>query len=401
MSTIWILRFTCLLQIASMGILFVFEAVRMKDVGVGESEIGLILGFSSGVFILSSIFWGRLADKRGWHKRIVVWGTIGFTGLLFYFALCTTPWQFFVYGILRSVFMPMIAGIMPTIAVKAHGEKQQGRKFGIYRAFGSVGFILGAMILPLVFNDIAIVAQASSVFLIGSLFLISKLPKPEASHIQRAPLEIRNLDSLIKLFLFSTFFISLADPAVHGFFNAYARDLGGSTRLLGLLAGMFGLVAFFFLPLMGRAIDHFRPSSVLVISLLFQPLRVFVTSTLDNPNFLWIPILFHGICWGGMEVAAVVYLSRRVEDGQKATVLSYYMAVRMLGTLVGASVCGYVAEHFGYVTMFRTISAAALVGALIYTLGIVISRIRERSNPGISGTEHQLKSDQARGNEPF
>ena len=102
-----------------------------------------------------------------------------------------------------------------------------------------------------------------------------------------------------------------------------------------------------------------------------------------------------------MEVAAVVYLSRRVEEGQKATVLSYYMAVRMLGALVGASVCGYVAEHFGYVAMFRTISAAALVGALIYTLGIVISRIRERINRGSSGTEHQLKSDQARGNEPF
>ena len=37
MSTIWILRFTCLLQIASMGILFVFEAVRLKDGGVGEN----------------------------------------------------------------------------------------------------------------------------------------------------------------------------------------------------------------------------------------------------------------------------------------------------------------------------------------------------------------------------
>ena len=397
MSTIWILRLTCLLQIASMGILFVFEAVRMKDMGVNESEIGLILGFSSGIFIFFSIFWGRLADKKGWHKKIVVWGTFGFAGLLFYFAFCTTPWQFFVYGIMRSVFMPMIAGIMPTIAVKAHGEKQQGRKFGIYRAFGSIGFILGTMVLPLILNDIAIVAQTSSLFLIGSLFLISKLPKPEAIHIERAPLKIRNLDSLIKLFLFSMFFISLADPAVHGFFNAYARDLGGSTRLLGLLAGMFGLVAFFFLPLMGRAIDHFRPSSVLVISLLFQPLRVFVTSTLDDPNFLWIPILFHGICWGGMEVAAVVYLSRRVREGQKATVLSYYMAVRMLGTLVGASICGYVAEHFGYVLMFRTISAAALVGALIYVFGIVLSRIRERSTQGSKECEGSPKSDQTKG----
>ncbi len=380
-----------------MGILFVFEAVRMKDMGVSESAIGLIIGFSCGVFILSSMYWGRLADKNGWHKKIVVWGTIGFTGLLFYFALCVTPSQFFVYGVLRSVFMPMIAGIMPAIAVKAHGENQQGRKFGIYRAFGSIGFIMGTMVLPLVFNDIAKVAQASSVFLIGSLFLMSKLPKPPAKHVERSPLKIRNLDSLVKLFLFSMFFISLAEPAVHGFYNAYARELGGSTRLLGLLSGMFGLVAFIFLPLMGRAIDHFRASSVLVISLLLQPLRVFVTSTLDDPNLLWIPILFHGACWGGMEVAAVVYLSRRVEEGQKATVLSYYMAIRMLGALVGASVCGYVAENYGYVSMFRVISAAALVGAIIYISGIALGRNREGAAKQGAGTDPSIKLDQATG----
>ncbi len=397
MSTIWILRFTCLLQIASMGILFVFEAVRMKDMGVSESAIGLIIGFSSGVFILSSMFWGRLADKKGWHKKIVIWGTVGFTGLLFYFALCVTPWQFFVYGVLRSVFMPMIAGIMPAIAVKAHGDEQQGRKFGIYRAFGSIGFIMGTMVLPLVLNDIAKVAQASSLFLIGSLFLLSKLPRPAANYVERSPLKIRNLDSFVKLFLSSVFFISLADPAVHGFFNAYARDLGGSTRLLGLLSGMFGLVAFFFLPLMGRAIDHFRASSVLVFSLLLQPLRVFVTSTLDDPNLLWIPILFHGVCWGGMEVAAVVYLSRRVEEGQKATVLSYYMAVRMLGALVGASICGYVAENYGYVSMFRVISAAALVGAVIYITGIALGRAREGTAKRGAGADSSAKPDQATG----
>ncbi len=361
-----------------MGVLFVFEAVRMKDQGVSEFDIGLILGISSIVFIASSLFWGRLADRHGWHKRIVVWGTVGFAALCFYFAYCAEPWQFYIYGVLRSVFMPMIAGIMPAIAVKAHGTENQGSKFGVYRAFGSIGFILGTMGLPLVFNDIGVVAQASTAFLAGSLFLLGRLPPPEAHVERRAPLRIRNLDSQVKLFFVSMFFISMADPAVHGFFNAYARELGGSTRLLGLLSGMFGLVAFFFLPLMGKAIDRFRPSSVLIVSFVAQPLRVWVTSLLNDPEMLWIPILFHGVCWGGIEVAAIVYLSRRVEEGQKATVLSFYMADRMLGGFIGASLCGYVAEQSGYVTMFRVMAAASLVGALVYFLGVVRQRREER-----------------------
>ena len=373
---IWILRYTCLMQIAFMGILFVFEAVRMKDLGIGESTIGLVLGTSSGLFILTSVFWGRFADSRGLHKEVVLWGTIGYFALVFYFAYCQTAWQFFIYAIARSILMPMIAGIMPAIAVKAHGEKQQGSKFGIYRAFGSLGFILGTMILPLIFNDIALAAQVSSIFMIFSLFLLRRLPKPEARKVESAPLDFRALNRLIKIYFFAIFFCSSADPAVYGFFTAYARDLGGSTRLLGLLSGALGIIAFFFLPAMGSAVDRYRPGVILTIALFCQPVRVYVTSLISDPHDLWIPILLHGVCWGGIEVAAVVYLSRLVEEDQKASVLSYYIAVRMLGNLVGASICGYVAENFGYVAMFRTVSSLALVGAIIY-LWSAFSRTRQ------------------------
>ncbi len=338
----------------------------MKDLGVGESTIGLILGSSSGLLIVASIYWGRFADRKGFHKEVVLWGTIGYFILVFFFAYCQTAWQFFIYAIARSILMPMIAGIMPAIAVKAHGTEQQGSKFGIYRAFGSLGFILGTMILPLIFNDIALTAQVSSVFMVISLFLLRRLPKPEVLTVEAVPLHLRTLNPLIRWYFFAMFFISLADPAVHGFFTAYARDLGGSTRLLGILSGSFGIIAFFFLPAMGMAIDRYRPTLILTIALFCQPVRAFLPSLIDDPNFLWIPILLHGICWGGIEVVAIVYLSRLVKEDQKASVLSYYMAVRMLGNLVGASICGYVAENFGYVMMFQVISSMALVGAVIY-----------------------------------
>ncbi len=175
----------------------------------------------------------------------------------------------------------------------------------------------------------------------------------------------------------------MGDPAVHGFFNAYARELGGSTRLMGLLSGMFGLVAFIFLPLIGLTIDRIRPSKVLIVSFLAQPLRVFITSLLGDPELLWIPILLHGICWGGIEVAAIVYLSKRVEDDQKATVLSFYMAVRMLGGLLGASLCGYLAENLGYVSMFRSIAAATLIGASVYSVGTFFQLKSERRKVAI------------------
>jgi len=338
----------------------------MKDLGVGESTIGLILGSGSGLLIVASIYWGRFADRQGVHKEVVLWGTIGYFVLVFYFAYCQTAWQFFIYAIARSILMPMIAGIMPAIAVKAHGTEQQGSKFGIYRAFGSLGFILGTMILPLIFNDIALTAQVSSVFMVVSLLLLRRLPEPEVKDVVRRPLNFRTLNPLIRSYFFAMFFISTADPAVHGFFTAYARDLGGSTRLLGILSGSYGIIAFFFLPAMGVAVDRYRPAAILTMALFCQPFRAFLPSLIGDPNYLWIPILLHGICWGGIEVAAIVYLTRLVDEDQKASVLSYYMAVRMLGNLVGATICGYVAENYGYESMFQVVSGLALIGAVIY-----------------------------------
>ena len=377
----WILRFPLLTQLAAGGILFTFEAVRMKDMGLGEAMIGLILAAGSAVFIATSLFWGRLADRHHCHKKIVIFGTWGLAALMLYFSFCTSALQFLFYAIARAILIPMIMGIMPVLAVSAIGKNKRGSQFGLYRAFGSLGFIVGTMILPLVFNDLAMAARTAALILLSSLVLLRKLPEPEKDNVAGVPLRLRKLDPLISLFLFSFFFIAVAEPALAGFFFAYARELEGSTRLLGLLSGAMGLVAFISLPIMGRFVDRSSPWLILAIAFFAQSLRVFCTSLVLDPNYLWIPLLLHGITWGGVEVSAILYLASLVKENQKATVLSFYMAIRMLGQLTGSGLSGYLAETLGYTTMFHVISAIALLGACIYLGGSVALR-RKRLSQG-------------------
>ncbi len=368
MSTKWILRITCLLQVASIGILWSFEAVRMKDMGIGETAIGIILGVGSGIFILSSLFWGRLADRRQWHRKIAIWGSVVFCILLVYFSFCTLLWEFAFYATVKAIAAPMIFGMMPALAVESFGKERQGRDFGVYRAFGSLGFMVGAMLLPLIFNDIGHVAQTASILIFVSCWLLIQLPKPEFKSSATHLTPEHALNTGIKVFLISYFFIAMTEPAIGGFYSAYVRHLGGTTRLLGLLFGLMGFMALVFLPLMGKWLDRVNPSFVLSIAFLAQPIRVGITSFIDQPEMLWIPLLLHGLCWGGIEVAAIIYLSRLAGEGKKATVLSYYMATRMLGNFVGATLAGYLAEKEGYVFMFRTMSFIALLGVLSYVV---------------------------------
>lgn len=369
MSIKWILRITCLMQIASIGILFAFEAVRMKDMGVGETAIGIILGVGSGIFILSSLFWGRLADRHHWHRKIAIWGSVVFVFLLFYFSICSSVWEFALYALIKAIISPMVFGMMPALAVSSFGHGSQGRDFGVYRAFGSLGFIVGGMVLPLIFKKIDTVAQVGALIILASCFLLFQLREPETKQAPAQPLTIGALKPAIKLFLITYFFIAFSEPAMGGFYSAYARELGGSTQLLGLLFGFAGFMALISLPLMGKWMDHSNPVFIISIAFLAQPVRIFVTAFILSPEMLWVPLLLHGVCWGGVEVAAIVYLSSLAEKGQKATVLSYYMAMRMLGNFIGASLTGYLAENSGYGMMFKTISIVALFGALFYILG--------------------------------
>jgi len=135
-----------------------------------------------------------------------------------------------------------------------------------------------------------------------------------------------------------------------------------------------GFVALIFLPIIGKWIDRINPIHMLTISFLAQSVRVLITSFIGQVEMLWIPILLHGLCWGGIEVAAIVYLSSLAKKGHKATVLSYYLAVRMFGQLFGAALSGYLAENAGYTIMFRTMALGALIGSIIYIWGTYFSK---------------------------
>ena len=80
------------------------------------------------------------------------------------------------------------------------------------------------MILPLIFNDIALAVQFSSIFLDFFPVSLEALAKPETRKVESVPLDFRALNRLIKIYFFAIFFCSSADPAVYGFFTACIRS---------------------------------------------------------------------------------------------------------------------------------------------------------------------------------
>jgi len=150
----------------------------------------------------------------------------------------------------------------------------------------------------------------------------------------------------------------------------YARTLGADKVVIGFLAGSNGLIAIAALPLMGRIVDQFGVRRVLWLAFAAHPLRLLVVSLAPSYWWLFAAQPLHLFSFAGYDVASVLYVSRNVSPENRATAQALLSATRMGGVFFGAIMTGYLAEHAGYVTMYRVVAAISSISVLAYMIGL-------------------------------
>ncbi len=128
---------------------------------------GLALGMLGLTSAISSIFLGRIGDKRG-HQPVLLWCALG-AGLLYLpMALANASWQLVV---LQGLFGVAAGGLVPAAnAIVAHQSppEQRGTIYGVVAAAASLGGFFG----PLVGAGIAATLGFSAAFFVTGVFLL-------------------------------------------------------------------------------------------------------------------------------------------------------------------------------------------------------------------------------------
>jgi predicted MFS family arabinose efflux permease len=379
---LWLLRASCFCQIFAFGIQWSFSGVWMRDQGLGETLIGLVFSTSVLLWFFTGLLWGRVADRTGRAADIVRAGCVLQAVALIYLSQCRTPRDFFIYAALTGVSQPMITTLMPLLAVSVLGPANRGLRYASYRMFGSLGYIAANLGVPRLLDTTDALFRVG-----GGVLLLSLLPLlcwRSDTAPRHSPTRLREVLRSPRLsgFLISIFFFALAMPAVFTFTTVYARELGANRAFIGLLMAFQGIVALVALPLIGWGVDRFGPRLLLVAALVAMPLRALTLSFVTTHEMLLVPQLFHFFTWAGLEVSGVLFVVALAGDRGRATAQSLYMGAQVLGHLVGSSLVGYSAEHFGYVMMYRLSSAAAGVGLLVFLLMLYRERQLSRRAPG-------------------
>lgn len=356
---LWYARGASFLQIGCGAQLSVYEAVHMADQGLSGTLIGLLLALENGLIIFTSPFWGRLADRFRFHRRLIAIGTIGLSFCLAWFAFADSAGDFVIYAMARGILLPAVMGVMPALALGNLPEGRQGEGYGSYRSYGSIGFMAGTMLLPLLLPSVKQVALAASVVLPVSLVFIFALSRPRPRTREEEAAFDGRLPPLLYWFLGASFLVSLTDPAINGFYNSYAKTLGAPLDWIGFLSGLNGFFAFISLPLMGRWVDAKGPNLVLYLGFGAQVIRLLAASFINSPEWLWLPILTQPFGWAGREVASIVFLTLLCGPARRAIAVTLMVSTKMAGMMAGAFLMGWLSDIHGYPEMFRIVALLA------------------------------------------
>ena len=84
--TIWILSAGLLCVGAGQSVIFITIPPLARDLGLSEIQIGSIFASSALAWMILSPFWGKLSDRIG-RKKVVIIGLVGFSISLMLFSL--------------------------------------------------------------------------------------------------------------------------------------------------------------------------------------------------------------------------------------------------------------------------------------------------------------------------
>lgn len=125
----------------------------VKDLGLSNAQVGWLAGALSGAIALSAFFGGRLADRTGKRKLILIACTVLFSigsgagGLAATFAVLFAAR--FVLGIAEGPMVP----VSQTVMAETSAPARRGMNMGIMQMVGAFG--LGAMAGPIIATQIA------------------------------------------------------------------------------------------------------------------------------------------------------------------------------------------------------------------------------------------------------
>jgi len=357
---------------AALGFILPLLPLLLDRSGLTLMQIGIIYMVGLIFSVLLQTPWGALADKIG-RRTIIVLTSIASAIISGFYPYASSFIQFLLLGLLLYTFLAAATTVTPVLAMDIVGPVTVGKRFGMYRISGSLGWITSTAISGLISESLgiqpifyisAILYLLSAIFIGISVTESSPRGREVSTGISWALL-IRDKNFLI--LLVTIFLVNIPAATFLSFLSLYIGELGGSDTLVGWAFSIAAVTEVPCMVYLGALSDKIGRKPLLVAALFSHPLRLFLYTIVSHP-YLILPIqLLHGLTFGVLYVASVAFISDTMSES-RGTALGLYNTAYFAGSAVGSALGGVIADNHGLINMYQFMTAFSFIPAFLFTL---------------------------------
>jgi PPP family 3-phenylpropionic acid transporter len=354
-----------------MGIFLPYFNLYCKHIGFTGFQIGVIYGLRTLSMVFFSLFWGFVADRHSIRKPVYILCN-AFACAAWALYLFTEEFvPMLVITLIYSVFYGPIIAFLEAFTMDSLGQEGGSkRRYGNIRVWGSMNFILVAMIVgrimdafPLKIVLVLILAGSVLQLLFSPAVPYRTRPTLTATFFSHVG-QFMNRRTLV--FLLCSFLMLVSHGTYYGFFSIHLEQLGFSRTFIGSAWAVASLAEIFVMLRSDLIFQRFSIRSVLLFSFAVAALRWLILCFFVSSWMILFAQILHALTYGAFHIGCILYMDELSPEGSKTFGQVANNAVSYgLGMMAGFIMSGMFYESAGSL-LYLASSATALSGGIIF-----------------------------------
>lgn len=387
MRNFYILTFATALAYVAIGISSPLVTLYLEGLGAGYLTISLILTSSIAAMLVGNYGWGRLADRTGRRKPLLVAGLLVLAVTWYALSRVSSPgaaWAVRLveglgYAAFNTLGLTMLGDILQSSARKGQG-------MGLSRGIGSAAFALGAFMggrLADAYSLQTALALCGALYLLSALATLAVEETPPPPPLPTAPAgappaPARGLTGgLPLLFLAGVLLWITAHSASTTLWPNYMETLGYTPTTISSLWGLAALVEFPAMVVSGVLSDTLGRATLLAAGGLSMMLvQIGYLALAGLLPALLITQVIRGFGFGSYTSTAMTYTAEHGAQATRGSRSGAFFAVSSAGQLLGMLLSGALAQSFGFAVVYGVCIVLMTSSAVCF---IALKRRREQT----------------------
>ncbi len=346
------------------GALIPFLSLYLQSLNYSAEEIGFIFAIFMLTKVIAPNMWSWLGDRLGMRLFLIRLGC--FCALLSFAAVFVDTrfhWLAWVVGV-YTFFWNAVLPQFEAVTLDHLGE--QPERYSQIRVWGSLGFVVVAIVLGYVFDQISIEYLPHIVLSFTLLMFFSSLSVGEAPHREVAYnnsgfRQILRRPAVFYFFI-ACFLLQVSHGPYYTFYSVYLESYSYSRAAIGWLWALGAIAEIGIFLIMHRLLPRFGLAPLFLASLVITTLRWFLLACFPDSMAMVIFIqLLHAFSFGVTHAVAIEVVRQNFSGRHQGQGQALYLAVSFgAGGAVGAMAAGQMWDASAVMTFAFAAGAAAL-----------------------------------------